>query len=408
MTRSRMPQFKSLLVMLSTPLALQGCDGLEEEDTANVDGATSASIGGQASTGSQTSTQGGADASSSSTSSTSSGGPFDRNPKLADLPANTWTLLDEAGIELDGHFAYSGGSYDRNQHQFLVFGGGHWDGWRNDVLAFDIPTATWRQMYQPTSADDYTCSNVNATTPGMLLSSSMPASRHSYDQIQFLEHIGKTIVWSGPTYSSIWTCPGNTMPEDTWFYDAGINSWEYRNTARGPQPSGEAMSGAYDPIGKKYYAYPNVGMWVYDDMSDQWSDLAPTGESPGSYDLISVIDRKRQRIYRMEDAELYVYDILANTWRNTNATGEPPSDPEFSLSFDERRDVLLAVSNDTYWAYDILSNQWISGAVAGGRGGDVTSSRHVYERFFYDPVDEVHLLITQVDYRAQTWAYRFD
>ncbi len=130
-------------------------------------------------------------------------------------------VLDSAGIQFDGQAAYSGGTYDRTNHQFLIFGGGHWDGWKNDVLALDIATAKWKSMYTPD-----------------------PASRHTWDMIDFIDHLGKMIIWSGATYSGIWSCPDNTLPADTWLYDPRSNKWEYKNTARTPQPSDDGGSGA--------------------------------------------------------------------------------------------------------------------------------------------------------------------
>jgi hypothetical protein len=180
--------------------------------------------------------------------------PHPENPTLAAVPVNTWVVVQEGGIALDGRTAYSGGAYDRVDHQFLVFGGGHWDGSRNDVLALDVATLTWRDLYATDPADAYTCANVSAGQPGMLLSSMLPASRHTYDQIDFVDHLGLLIMWSGPTYSGIWECEGQTIPEDTWLFDYVANTWRYANAARGPQPATEAAVGAYDPVSRRYFA----------------------------------------------------------------------------------------------------------------------------------------------------------
>ncbi|MEQ1501427.1 MAG: hypothetical protein ABMB14_04310 [Myxococcota bacterium] len=337
-------------------------------------------------------------------------GPFEPNPTLAGLAAGTWLALDLDGIEIDGQFAYSGGAYDRVHHQFLVFGGGHADGWRNDVLAFDISTATWQAMYPPTPESDYRCDNVDETTPGMLLSSGMPASRHSYDQIEFIDHLGAMIVWSGTTWSGIWGCPGNTLPADTWLYDPAANGWSYKNVGRGPQPTGEGWSGGYDPIGERYYAYAQGVTWSYDEVADRWDDVRAGGQAPEGYDLPITTDRSRRQLYRLSGASLFRYDIPSNRWEDTGATGTPPPSDHYVASYDEQSDVLVVAAGTAIWVYHIDTNAWEMLASTGG--SEVTSSEHVNQRFFYDPVDDVHLLITldspTVTYgRAQTWAYKY-
>ncbi len=331
---------------------------------------------------------------------------FNPNPKLTALAENTWMILDSTGIQFDGHTAYSGGTYDRTNHQFLIFGGGHWDGWKNDVLAFDIATAKWKSMYTPDPASSYNCGNVNSTTPGMLLNSRMPASRHTWDMIDFIDHLGTMIIWSGATYSGIWECPGNTLPADTWLYDYRTNKWEYKNKARGPQPADEGGKGAYDPIGKLYWSLARdttyqSELWNYNADTDKWTLVIPKGDIP--WGGMMIVDRKRQILHAYPD----FYDIKANQWSTmTNTPSGLSGGPyDYVASYDEANDVLVHVSsNGKVFVYDIARNQWETLSPPGTPSIDGDGT---WGRFFYDPVDNVHLFVKPVDYRARTWAYRY-
>jgi hypothetical protein len=222
----------------------------------------------------------------------------------------------------------------------------------------------------------------------------MPASRHTYDQIEFMDHIGKLIMWAGPTYSGIWSCPGNTIPADTWLYDYATNTWEYKNTSRQSQPADEAACGAYDPVGKIYYALHNGATWIYVAEADKWTKLNPTGSAPNGYDRSIITDRKRQKLWIWPHS----YDIKTNTW--TSHSGGPGGLDE--CSYDEVNDVLIFLGSSGLHIYDIADDRWETKSQSNYPG-----KTRAYQRFFYDPVDNVHLYVIRANYRPQTWAYRY-
>lgn len=333
--------------------------------------------------------------------------PHPRNPALESLEANTWMVLEEGGITFAGHLAYSGGAYDRVNHQFLIFGGGHWDGYHNDVLAFDVATGTWRTMYASDDEGVYRCDNVSDGTPGMILSSMLPASRHTYDQIEFMDHAAAMVMWSGPTYSGIWGCEEQTIPLDTWLYDFRENRWVYGNAARGPQPAAEAAAGAYDPVSRRYFAIDRdsaheARFWSYDSAADAWTRLMPEGTLPPFglfYDQQLTTDRRRGRLFRYP----FVYDVASNTWSELAATGPAPEAYE-AEAYDEANDVFVVPEGDEIRVYHVEESRW----EALTPSGDVPPiAAQTYGRFFYDPVDKVHLLVTGNPYESKVYAYRY-
>lgn len=382
--------------------------GAETDATAGAgsDGASDSDDGGSAQTGSPTTgdaSTGGDEIGDDSDPDDETGEPgmpdHPTNPDLDGLGANEWLLLSEGGITFEGHAAYSGGTYDSRHHQFLVFGGGHWDGWRNDVLAFDIANGTWSTLTEPDPAADYSCSNVDDATPGMLLSAMRPASRHTYDQIDFIDHAGQMLIWSGPTYSSIWECDGQTLPADTWLFDPARATWEYRNVSASPQPSGESHCGGYDPVGETYYAMRAGELWAYDVDSDVWTLLAPDGAPTGATNSrVITVDTQRQQLWMRPD----VYDIATNTWSASSAAGAPPA--TLSEAYDSLNDRLLVRNGTQIFAYDPQAQSWETRdpinpvESAGGSGAGP------YGRFFFDPVDGV---VIYIDIDANVWAYRY-
>lgn len=325
------------------------------------------------------------------------------NPKLADLPDNTWMVLDSTGMQVDGRFAYSGGAYDRANNRFFCFGGGHLDGYKNDVWYFDIATDAWNQQYQSDPASAYTCANVDTLTPGMLKSSGLPASRHTYDMIEYMDHINKVIMWSGPTYSGIWSCGGNTLPRDTWLWDFGSGQWQYANVARGVQPSGEAKCGAYNPLDSLYYAYNNDNFYSYNAAADLWSLVTVNGSyKPTGYDHSMVVDRKNGFFY-LNAASISRFNPRTRTWA---ALTPMPANTDDNPSFDEVWDDILFFNNNQskVAVFHTADSSW---DVVTPQGTVSVGSDRAYGRFFYDPVDSVHLYVTQVNYMARVYAYRY-
>lgn len=425
---TRLPTAAARLGLLAA-LCCGGCSDSESPEDGDTEQAGSSSSGGTqpdasstsgpsgtstatTQTGSSSANPGTSDAESESTAGddSSSGGTgtesdstgpmiHPTNPDLDALGSNEWLLLSEDGITFDGHPAYSGGVYDSVNHQFLVFGGGHWDGWRNDVLAFDIATATWTTLSDSDTSGDHNCDNVDESTPGMLSSSMRPASRHTYDQVEFLGDFGKMLVWSGPTYSGIWECSGQTLPADTWLFDPVAGSWEYRNVARGPQPAGEAHCGGYDIETATYYAIQPGAMWSFDVAADTWSAVEASGAPESSaYTRVATVDTQRRKIWMRPD----VFDIATNTWSTNTAPGAPPAN--LSEAYDTANDLIIVHSGAQVFGYSPASDAWEVRDPINPISDPASSGGGPYGRFFYNPVDGVVMFI---DTNASVWAYRW-
>src|SRR5439155_2209961 len=121
------------------------------------------------------------------------------NPTLFNLPANTaldlgtYTCKGPAGgsIPCGSITDYSGFVYDKNNHQMLMFGGGHAASFRDDVDVFKFDTLKWNPAYTPTPCSQMTVGVTSGGTDpdnrdltnGTWKSTTHPISRHSYDML---------------------------------------------------------------------------------------------------------------------------------------------------------------------------------------------------------------------------------
>jgi hypothetical protein len=171
------------------------------------------------------------------------------------IPQRTWILVDEgtfaerdAGLQPPVNIlAYSGMAIDTIRKQILVAGGGHNDYWGNEVWAWSIATQNWIKLYnsdtRPSTLQECQASVDNLNRPGMWVPSNRPISRHLYESMQFITHLGKVFLAGGSTYAGPPGLPLRdnttdptivrsdlcypTNPQDMWMFDPSSLEWTY-------------------------------------------------------------------------------------------------------------------------------------------------------------------------------------
>jgi len=208
---------------------------------------------------------------------------------------------------------------------------------------------------------------------------------------------------------------------DTWAYSAAENTWTTLSPSSSPSARYRSLM-AYDTAtGKRILfggRYSRTGFqqdfsdtWAFDLAQDAWTNLSPSGESPGpSAGSTSLIgDGSNGRLLLLaglqplppippyvppdnlsKDWSRWAYDIDANTWSNGSP---PPSSPVasqyYTLAFDStlHKAVLfggLTVQNSTLndtWLYDPAANTWELALV----GGPDTPSPRIDCAMVFDP-----------------------
>jgi hypothetical protein len=185
-----------------------------------------------------------------------------QNPKLANLPPNTALSLGVynsaplAGCTTPTRTitAFSRLTYDRINHQILMFGGGHAATPRTDVDVLNLGTLTWTSAYSSTSVDDMNLANLDPTTGGWI-STGHPTARHTYDMLTFAPNTGELILLTGNQLGSPCTAPdvqGNRLGGGkpawgkVWHYNPVSKLW-----ASGPASAdtwSPYSASEYDPV----------------------------------------------------------------------------------------------------------------------------------------------------------------
>lgn len=346
-------------------------------------------------------------------------------PSLVDIPDNTWVMVDQGSVTSAANImSYSGGWYDPQYHQFCIFGGGHWDYSGNEVWCLDISSLTWQEMY---SADVITSQGGNygaynnydnRNYPGALFSpagesiaNANPMSKHTYDQMEFVEGLGP-VIWGG--YS--WGDGGQGWCDackDTWAFKYSTADWQYLYDGTNPSPNFEAGVGAsaYSTADNLLYALVMGNTWTYNPVTNRWNQINTNGNAPYSIEMTMEYDSKRNVLYTFggtwpDNPNLYKFDIATSTWSRLSPSGTGPGVNTVQgpgVAYDEANDILLVYQVGNIWAYNPNNNSWTlyRPDVRPSGGYDA------YGRFRYDPINNGAWLQTWQNGQHTTWFYRF-
>jgi hypothetical protein len=343
------------------------------------------------------------------------------NPTLATIPDNTWVKVESGGLQAPvGILGYSGMAYDSKHGQLLVFGGGHDDYGGNEVWSFDTTTLKWTRMYEPDPESAYVLANYDPNEPGKLQASGRPLSRHTYDNIEFIDHAGVMVTFNGYTVDSAHGGGeiGMVYPMDTWAYDPMANKWTYKTNTPDAMLYGVG-SAAYDADSHLLVAFEHGNVWVYDIDSDTWAQRKPAPDaSTGGYPLSAIetvaeYDSKRGVVYLFagewdHNNQLWFYDDSSNKWTKVNPSGAlPPAAGGYGLAYDRVNDVLIAFRGGVgTWVYDPTQNNWAEQQPT--TGNPVHAAGRIHGNLKYDPENNVTWLVTyNSNYTIETWAYRY-
>jgi len=430
---------------------LGACSPGADEDAASTADAESSPSDGASSSGASTSgstTMGGAGPSTASDSSptdpasTSADGTDDTAPDpvgpggcagdgepltaleqgIAELPADTWWTAADTKLravcppDRSDYMcrsvvgAWSGGAWDPVHRQMLIFGGGHGDSSDNSLYAFDLGTLTWARLTEPSPAE------MKDADP---LPDGQPASRHTYDGLQYLAGAQRLFAWGG----SQWQNGGIT--NRTWLFDHDAG-W-HDTGVQPPMSFTYAHATAYDPGTDRVFMHHDYGLHVYEPAANTWTTLQDYGVPPYwprysiSGDYRGVVDTSRDLLWFI-GARLYlVYDLangvhVTDEWITegggefTNAAAVAGHDEQLihtggaaiieatgpGVDYDPKADALVAWAGGAPWRLDLESKTWIE-LSADGAPVAAQESGGTYGRWRYVPRVNAFLLVNDVD-----------
>ncbi len=224
----------------------------------------------------------------------------------------------------------------------------------------------------------------------------------------------------------------NVTFNDTWTYDAALNTWNKVTLAGKLPPARAQHQMVYDPAGGKVILFGGISkangtqlkdIWSYDPTAKVWTELKPTGTGPSARSSFSMVyDDAAQKLIlfggwsKATSAHLndtWAYDPAANTWTELKPTGTlPTARGSHSMAYDQVESKIIlfggtdssAYFNDT-WVFDTAATTWTqvtpSGELPPIRAG---------HRLAYDPASATVVLFGGWDgtaYYNDTWAFDF-
>jgi hypothetical protein len=299
---------------------------------------------------------------------------------LVSMPADSWLSLpgtafrtfckahENTALRANGDCtmaigAWSGGVFDERMRRLLVIGGGHMDYWGNEVYGFDLATGTWTMVKAASSLG-------TAGVPTEPMADGNPMSRHTYDGLSYMRHLGQVFMFGG-----------GTSVNNAWSFDAARGTWRVR--AGAPSAGDYYMASAYDPVTRKVYVRSQHAFLSYDPDNDSWSDTIVSFGNPPYYPRMQTYHYRRgvilpaQRLFlaaggKLENPaapDVFVYDLDG---RN-DVTGAYPMSGDtgvisvagLGLDADARTGELVAWAGGAPAIMDTATWHWRRGSARG-------------------------------------------
>lgn len=192
--------------------------------------------------------------------------------------------------------AWNSGAYDAKRDKLVVFGGGHNDYGGNEIYVFDINSLRWSRIWGPSPNIPATQGPCNET-----YSDGNPASRHTYDGLEYLPNVDKFLAHGGSLY-----CGSGSASSGTWLFDFNTLKWTRKTNI--PTCAQLEMVSAYDPVTGHVFVNGPAScneLLEYDPIANTWTER---GESAG-YRKVAAIDSKRRKMVVIGEGTADAYPL---------------------------------------------------------------------------------------------------
>ncbi|MCA9672198.1 MAG: hypothetical protein KC503_41670 [Myxococcales bacterium] len=356
------------------------------------------------------------------------------NPKLAGLGDGDAIDLGAFGCTSPGAgdgtctrvTDYSGFTFDPNNHQFLMFGGGHSTTMTDSVFAFDLASSlTWKELYAPTPCSQMVASNLDPTTGAWKAGPAGPYPRplaaHTYDLLAFAPAQNAFVLISRLFNGGYCSSVGNDVGGPVAHFDLGANTWSFSSVSAA---SGSNIDAAeYDPVSKKILIFGRSGLGYYDPAQRSWSLAVSTynGDklktSQGADADMNALGYANHMVYLPSTDTFYYFvrgggdvyalkldrtDLTKSTLDRVTTSGSAPTHGEPGYAVDTQNNIIGgAVKDSMFYVFDPAGASWSAHALGGSPG------TQAFHAIGYDPVNNVFIFITDGSSGAHTWAFRY-
>ena len=294
--------------------------------------------------------------------------------------------------------AWSGGVFDERLRPLLVIGGGHMDYWGNEVYGFDLATGLWTMVKAASGLG-------SATSPTEPMSDGNPVSRHTYEGLAYMRHLGQVFMFGGST------APQGYSVNSTWWFDSIKGIWSAKANTRPTGAGHFFMASAYDPLTRKVYVRNENAFFSYDPDTDRWSSPIVDFTYPPYYPRMQTHHYRRgvilpgPRLFlaaggslKNPDApDVFVYHLhdrqdVTGVHRMTGDTSVI-SVAGLGLDVDTRTGSLVAWAGGAPAIMDPATWHWRRGSARGAPPQAVANG--TYGRFRYVPYLNVFILVNK-------------
>ncbi|MHC4548991.1 MAG: kelch repeat-containing protein [Planctomycetota bacterium] len=309
-----------------------------------------------------------------------------------------WAEGDPEKVGLRGDqssivIAISGGAYDTKRDRLVVWGGGG-SALRNDLYVFDINTASWERLTDPSPLPPGGKDAAYQMTTHL---DGAPVSRHSFDVLEYIpDPVDRLYLGGGNTGLS-----GSISDPLTYLFDFETNTWEH-----GPLLPVSTLGGfsGLTPAGRlwQHGAGSNSALLMEVDLAtglvtnhvpfDNWlGNEANAVYDPARNQLVAV-GRDATRIWDLDDPDQDSF-ILATTGDTLMESGTAPG-----LVYHAGTDRVIAWhgGKDIY-ALDLDTAVWTRVAGQGDVDPGPGTERGVYSRWCYIPSKDLFIVVADVD-----------
>lgn len=222
------------------------------------------------------------------------------------VATNTWTQLNPTGPPA----ARSGHTLTAYNNKLYVFGG-YSTTWLNDIWVYDISANTWTQL-----------------TP----SGTAPTVRRYHSAVA--SSAGKIYIWAGEQSGG----KLNTL----WEYNISTNAWAQKTPASPPSARSAPAAAVYSDIMYVFGGYSAVSpnyieedWWKYDIGANTWTQLTPTGGTPGKRNGHSMVASSNGNLFvygggdhinnpNTHPTDVWIYNVTGNSLTQKSGQGTIP------------------------------------------------------------------------------------
>lgn len=309
---------------------------------------------------------------------------------------------------------WSGATYDSVRHKLYVHGGGHsgvsgYSG--NDVYCFDLATATWSRLDNPSA---YAEGDANAAG---IYPDNGPLPIHTYSMwcVNPVSGLIYRLGVSGSICDDIAEFNPSTATQQAAF--ASKTWWTYRAAVSWQDGSGAGTVWMPDE-GKFLIASHNMGSNLeirrYDPTANTVSSSTSGGASASVDKSVAYSQARRLAlIHRFNSGPYCSFDCVTNTPTSRTITGATLPD-RLSIEFDPVRDRFIGYTDeqaDTRKLYSIHPDTWVATEIAPTTGATPPASQGngLHGRFRYCSDYDVFIMSNRVDgsvylYKPAGWS----